>query len=295
MKKILLDTDIGSDIDDAFTLAYLLSHPDCDLLGITTVSGDGDRRAMMASAMCKAAGKGNIPIYPGVEKPLLIPQKQPIAKQAEVLSKWEHEKNYPKGEAIEFMRQTIRKNPHEVTLLAIGPMTNIGLLFSIDPEIPSLLKELVLMCGVFTYGLKAYVCLSEWNARCDPHATAMMYSAPVKNIKSVGLDVTTQVTMKKSDIFARSKADVLKPVLDFCNVWADNESDAVSTFHDPLAAAVIFDDSICTFKRGNVSVEIESKRAEGLTYFDEDPNGRNEVALTVDSERFFEHYFSIVK
>ena len=77
-KKIILDTDIGSDIDDAVCLAYLLSHPDCDLMGITTVSGEPVKRAMLASAICKAVNR-NIPIYPGSEAPLLIKQKQPVA------------------------------------------------------------------------------------------------------------------------------------------------------------------------------------------------------------------------
>ena len=62
--KILLDTDIGSDIDDAIALAYLLAQPQCELLGITTVTGEPEKRAMMASAQCKLAGR-NIPIYPG--------------------------------------------------------------------------------------------------------------------------------------------------------------------------------------------------------------------------------------
>jgi len=62
--KILLDTDIGSDIDDAVCLAYLLANPDCDLLGITTVTGDTVKRASMASVLCKIAGR-NIPIHPG--------------------------------------------------------------------------------------------------------------------------------------------------------------------------------------------------------------------------------------
>jgi inosine-uridine nucleoside N-ribohydrolase len=74
--KILLDTDIGSDIDDAVALAYLLCKPQCDLLGITTVSGEPGRRAMMASAQCKLAGR-EIPIFPGTAEPLLIRSRQP--------------------------------------------------------------------------------------------------------------------------------------------------------------------------------------------------------------------------
>jgi inosine-uridine nucleoside N-ribohydrolase len=77
--KVLLDTDIGSDIDDAVCLSYLLSQPRCELLGITTVTGEAEKRAMIASSLCKIAGK-EIPIYPGIEKPLLLPQKQKIAQ-----------------------------------------------------------------------------------------------------------------------------------------------------------------------------------------------------------------------
>ena len=111
MEKILLDTDIGSDIDDAVCLAYLLNQPKCELLGITTVSGEAEKRAMMASVICRAASRSDIPIFPGTEQPLLTPQKQPVAYQAVKLPKWEHQNDFPKNEHIEFMRRTIRKFP----------------------------------------------------------------------------------------------------------------------------------------------------------------------------------------
>ena len=292
-KKILLDTDIGSDIDDSFCLGYLLKQEKCDLLGITTVSGEAEKRAKMASIMCKAAGRNDIPIYVGAEKPLLTAQHQPEAKQAKVLDKWAHDTVFPKGEAIAFMRKTIRENPGEVTLLAIGPMTNVALLFASDPEIPLLLKQLVLMCGVFTYRYNKDACLCEWNALCDPHATAMVYNAPVKRVRSIGLDVTGQVTMKKKDFSATFKADVMKPLLDFSDVWDDKDGSII--FHDPLAAATIFADGICAFSRGDVAVELQSERAKGLTYFDLNKNGNDEVALKVNSEQFFKHYIDVVE
>ena len=153
--KVILDTDIGSDIDDAICLAYLLAQPRCELLGITTVTGEPNQRAQIASAICKAAGR-NVPIYPGVDTPLLISQKQPQAPQAAALEKWQHDTEFPQGEAIDFMRRTIRANPGEVTLLGIGPMTNIALLFACDPEIPKLLKSLTMMVGVYTNRLAGW-------------------------------------------------------------------------------------------------------------------------------------------
>jgi inosine-uridine nucleoside N-ribohydrolase len=293
-QKVILDTDIGSDIDDAVCLAYLLANPDCDLLGITTVTGQPELRACLASVLCTVAGK-SIPIFPGAEQPLLREQLQPKAPQAEALARWEHKSLFPKGHAIGFLRDTIRANPGEITLLTIGPLTNIALLFKIDPEIPSLLKSLVMMCGVFTNHL-AGVGPLEWNAMLDPHATAIMYRQAAAaragtSWRSVGLDVTCQVTMPAGEVRSKFSPRLLQPVLDFAEVWF-RHVDKI-TFHDPLAGVTLFDDQVCQFTRGQVEVELESSRLAGLTHWKAQPEGPHEVALTVNSQRFFEHYFSV--
>ncbi|MDR3551505.1 MAG: nucleoside hydrolase [Clostridia bacterium] len=291
MEKILLDTDIGSDIDDAVCLAYLLSNPECELMGVTTVSGEPVKRAMLASVLCRAAKK-EIPIYPGVESPLFGKNSQPLARQADAIGRWSCETEFPRGEAVEFLRKTIRRHPGEITLLAIGPMTNIALLFSVDPEIPSLLKQLVLMCGVFTNRL-AGVGPLEWNALCDPHATSIVYNAPVRIHRSIGLDVTCQVTMSKQDVEKNFTAEILRPVKDFTRVFF--ESFSVMTFHDPLAAVSIFAPGVCSFEHGNVEVELGGGKSEGMTFWTPDREaGRHEVALGVDKDSFFRHYFSVV-
>ncbi len=287
--KVILDTDIGSDIDDAICLAYLLAQPQCELLGITTVTGEADQRAMLASVLCKIASK-HVPIFPGAEEPLLIPQRQKRAPQAAALTKWEHDEKFPRGQALEFLRQTIHKYPGEVVLLTIGPLTNIGLLFRMDPEIPSLLKGLVMMCGVFTNRL-AGVGPLEWNAIGDPHATAIVYRAAPAIHRSVGLDVTCQVTMNARQVREKLNSDLHQPVLDFAEVWFQ-QRDTI-TFHDPLAATTIFDDQICVFEKGTVDVELASERLGGMTFWKRGGSEKHEVALKVDSTRFFEHYFSV--
>ena len=287
--KIILDTDIGSDVDDAFCLAYLLAQPKCELLGITTVTGEADKRAMLASVLCKVAGK-HIPIFPGSEEPLLVPQRQKQATQAAALSKWEHDQEFPRGQAIDFLRRTIRKYPGEVVLLAIGPLTNIGLLFRVDTEIPSLLKGLVMMCGVFTNRL-AGVGPLEWNALGDPHATAIVYQAATGIHRSIGLDVTCQVTMNAKQVREKLHSDLHQPVLDFAEVWFRQRD--IITFHDPLAATTVFDDQICVFKKGTVEVELTSERLEGMTLWRSGGSEKHEVALEVNSRRFFKQYFSV--
>jgi inosine-uridine nucleoside N-ribohydrolase len=290
-EKIILDTDIGSDIDDAVCLAYLLAQPQCDLLGITTVTGEVEKRAMMASALCKVAGR-QVPIFPGADQPLLVEQKQPKAQQATALDKWDHDTLFPKGQSIEFLRQTIHQHPGEITLLTIGPLTNAGLLFKVDPEIPSLLKRLVLMCGVFTTRLPDVGPL-EWNAMLDPHATAIVYRAPVRIHRSIGLDVTCQVTMDAAQVRQKFQTPLLRPVLDFAEVWFEH-ADRI-TFHDPLAATTIFDESICRFKQGSVVIEVQDEKLAGQTRWTPGAPGVHEVGLEVSPERFFDHYFGVVK
>jgi len=293
MEKILLDTDIGNDIDDTVCLAYLLRQKKCEILGITTVSGEPVERAKITSAFLRAEGREEIPIYPGVEAPILTPQKQPFPHQKIYLPKWSHETKFPEGEAIEFMRRTIRANPGEVTLLAVGPLTNVALLFAVDPEIPHLLKELVIMGGIFAYSYIDNPCLTEWNARCDPYATSIVYGAPVKNMVSVGLDVTQQVILQKEEIIDLFTTDMLKVVLAFSGILEGTRE--VIAFHDPLAAAMIFEKDLCTFERGNVEVETDSTPLEGLTSFTVDEKGNDEIAVAVDRERYFKHYFDICK
>ena len=126
----------------------------------------------------------------------------------------------------------------------------------------------------------------------DPHATAIVYRAATRIHRSIGLDVTCQVRLSAAEAHQRFRADLLQPVLDWAEVWFQN-TDTI-TFHDPLAAATIFDDQICTFEKGWVDVELASPRLHGLTYWDPGAaHSRHEVAVAVNPEHFFEHYFTV--
>lgn len=287
-EKVLLDTDIGYDIDDAVCLAYLLQQPQCDLIGITTVTGEADQRASIASALCRAAGK-DIPIYPGAEEPLLVPQLQVAAPQAQALAGVPHRLDFPRGEAIEFMRHTIRRFPGQINLLAIGPLTNIALLFLVDPEIPGLLKSLVMMCGSFLGEEPT----AEWNVRIDPHAASIVYRASVPVHRSIGLDVTTQVSLSQKVVRHNFQRGLLRTVLHFAEVYFAHRERIV--FNDPLAAATLFDDTLCTFERGEVYVTIDHTSLRGQTRWDADRFGPHEIATAVQPRQFFEHYFSVFR
>lgn len=295
--KVLLDTDIGTHIDDALCLTYLLAEPECELLGITTVTGQAMERAKIASAVCRHFGR-DIPIHAGAEKPLLVPAQQLHAGQAQVLSRWPHQVDFPSLSAAEFLRQTIHQHPHEIVLLGIGPLTNLGLLFALDPEVADLLKGLVLMGGCFSSQL-ANVGPYELNIQLDPHAAAIVYQQSIALHRSVGIDVTCATALSAREFVDKLKGDRFAPARDFAEVWLrENEeiwfkSDERVTFHDPLAAAAIFHPEFCPFVRGKVEVELSPGRALSLTHFDPTPDGPHEVSGTVHPEAFFEYYFRV--
>ena len=288
--KVLFDTDIGSDIDDAVALAYLLSQPRCELLGITTVTGEPVKRAEMASAICRNVGRDDVPVHPGCPEAMLIEMRQKEAPQAAALGDWDRRSDFEPLSAVEFLRRTIRAHPGEVTLVGVGPLTNLGLLFALDAEIPSLLKQVVLMCGRFfnTMG-------GEWNAIGDPHATAIVYgngfqSRPPRHV-SYGLDVTTQCRVPAEQCRQRFTAKVLQPVRDFAEVWFQHHE--YITFHDPLAVASIFEPELCRYRQGRVTISL-NEPTMGWTIFRQVEDGPHTVAAEVDAERFFQHYFQTV-
>jgi purine nucleosidase len=264
-------------------------------LGVTTVSGEPAKRAELASAICHAAGRPEVPIHVGAADPILIEQPQKHASQHEALGEqWTHDKYEAKPTALEFLRQTIRSRPGEITLLTIGPLTNIALLFALDPELPGMLKQIVLMAGrFFTRSREGHVV--EWNMLCDPHAAAKVFKAPVPKFIAVGLDVTTQCQMDADECRRRftEAGGPLAPVAAMAEVWFRHTNKV--TFHDPLAASLIFEPSLCELDTCHIEVDILNAPTMGHTYHRYNTNqSPHQVAHSVDVKGFFEHYFSVV-
>ncbi|AZN39080.1 nucleoside hydrolase [Paenibacillus albus] len=305
-KKVWLDTDIGGDIDDALCLAYLLQQPACELVGISTVGGEAERRAMVADAICQAAGRQDIPVYAGADRQLLPSSVYPTPDGASRLPNWPHRLIAKRDQAVDAMRRAIREHPHELSLLAVGHLTNIALLFRLDPEIPQLIKELHIMSGVFSTDLEAGpdMPMGNWNSWLDPHACAIVYDADVPIRRTFGLNVTSQLVLKqveKPELFGTStgtdtergqgRDSMMRAVGDFGAPWLANHE---MTFHDPLAAACLFEPQLCSYQRSG-SVTVDYTNAETLGAMGFQPGaGRDEIAATVERERFFEHYFAIV-
>ena len=274
-------------MDDAITLAYLLANPDAEIMGITTVTGEAAERARLASVLCRIAGREDIPIYPGCENPIFVPQIELYAPQKKVLGRWEHQKEFPANRAVAFMQDVIRRNPGEITLVCIAPLTNVGLLFAMDPEIASLLKRIVLMCGSPTY--TRYDNTGETMSAMEKSDVIVLVD--VREHITCGLNVTSQSIMKPEEAEGLFRHPILEPVLDIAREWFKDEERV--TFHDPLAAVSLFHDDVCLFEQGDLFIETDSSLLSGFTYWKKKSDGRHRVAMKVNKEKFFEHLFEV--
>jgi purine nucleosidase len=286
---VILDTDIGSDIDDAVALAYLLRQPRCELVGVTCVTGEVGKRCALADAVCRAAGREDIPIHAGAREVLLHGPGQPHVRQYEALRGKPHRIDWPAGTAVEYMRKAIRARPGEITLLSIGPFTNLALLVATDPEALVLLKEVVSMAGVFYPGPID----SEWNCRVDPVATAMVLKGTARAgvpHRCYGLDVTMKCRMPVEEVIRRFTAPPLDFVREMTRIWARDGKEV--TFHDPLAAAAIFEPGLCEYETGTITADSTPGDAGGRTPFVAGP-GSHRVAKSVDPAGFFAEYFGV--
>ncbi len=132
----------------------------------------------------------------------------------------------------------------------------------------------------------------EWNIAGDPLASQITYKAPVRLHRSLGLNVTQQVMMSAEEVRKRFTAPLLRPVMDMAEIWFGQFYPFI-TFHDPLAAATIFAPELCSFQQGTVTVDNEVK--PGSTIWQPDGSSSpHEVAMTVDVDRYFQHFFEVV-
>ena len=279
--KILLDTDIGCDIDDMYTLGYLLAREDAELVGITTVTGEADIRAKLASAMCKLADK-DIPICIGADK--LCGEKfvqwETVRSERELLDKYPHRTEFPTG-AAEFMKDIIEKYPNEIILCAIGPLTNVAELFTKYSHTAKQIKTLVIMGGRFGEVDTKLWGENEWNIINDIEGAKAVFDAPCADVRVFGVELTCKCfgdPVKVSDAFMESA--VLRPAAIAARGWKNGV-----WFHDAVAAASLFCDDGMTFEKGNITVT-----DKGETVFTKDDDGRHTLMTAMDNDLFFEHY-----
>ncbi len=271
--KIVLDTDIGDDIDDAYALAVLVAQKNVTLLGVTTTFGETAKRAQLTAKLLKVMGHGDVPVHAGREGVQKIREQYAWAKDY-------HSRSIKKEPAVEFLRKTIERNPGEVTVVAIGALTNLADLFTKYPEVKSKLKRIVIMGGAVYVGYNNQAPpVIEWNIRCDPPAAKIVYESGVP-LTMAGLEATTMMQFsvehqKRLYAHGTPTTDALAALT---YLWGNN----VPTLFDGVAAAWAAGVPFCDSEMRHVEVT-----PEGLTKFGEGkPNV--EVLIHPRKEAFLE-------
>ncbi len=198
-QKVILDCDLGGDIDDAFAVALLLSSPQFEVLGITLDHGLTGKRAQVACRILYETGLDQIPVAVGRQTPNVVGQDTEIAAYSPQFS-WAEGFSAIKPVATpapEFILQMLRKYPHEIVLFTVGPVPNLADLLEKDPQALTLAKQVYAMFGSFFLGYGSNpIPSAEWNVRADV-ASAKRFVNSGAEITYAGLDITAFVTLEE--------------------------------------------------------------------------------------------------
>ncbi|NAZ84659.1 nucleoside hydrolase [Kineococcus indalonis] len=264
MQRVVLDTDlamgaVGSDIDDGFALALALADPGIALDLVTTVNGNTDveTATSLTLELLHRLDRAQVPVHRGATRPLLRPQ----ARSGHLPDGVPVRQPRP-GHAALAMVEHVREHPGEVTVVAIGPLTNIALAVRLDPDFAPSLKRLVVMGGVFLGHTHDATMPGEFNLWSDPEAAAIVLDSGVV-ADFVGLDVTTQVRLDRRQ--ARQMADSGGSFASFAGrcttAWIEHLASTSTgsvhscALHDPLAVAAVTQD-LLTWREAHVQVEL---------------------------------------
>lgn len=315
MLRLLLDTDPG--IDDALALFLALASPDVQLEAVTTVSGNVhvDLTTRNALALLELAGKSAIPVARGSDRPLV---RQPVIADyvhgqnglGEV--RLPHPQLQPVSKhAVDVIIQKILEAPGEITLAAIGPLTNLALAVRREPRIAQSVREVFIMGGALRVPGNVTP-VSEFNIFADPHAAHIVMHAGWP-IRLVSLDTTSHAGMRREQFAALAASD--HPVTQCMKAMVDYHLDefgkarGITAFHmhDPLCLAAAIQPDLIDWKPAYVDIELNGTLTLGATvaYFEKlediDPNlahpHRSNVlaSVGVDVERFVAMYMQRVQ
>ena len=308
-KKIIIDTDPG--IDDAMAILFALKAPELELVGLTTIYGNvhTDLATQNALRLVELAHRPDIPVAHGANLPLVVPLKR-VASQVHGADGFGNtHQPPPRGKPIDssaaqFIAETVMAHPGEITLVPIGPLTNLALALALEPRLVEAVAGVVLMGGAaFVNGNVTPA--AEANISKDPHAADVVFTAGWP-LTMVGLDVTTKTVMTPEYIAdLKSAATRTTHFINMINpFYMDFYQQTYHGLtgmhvHDPSAVAYVVDPSLFTTLPAPVRV-ITDGIAAGLTLPDghqqwDTPNGWTDQPLTnicidVDSPRLLNLY-----
>jgi purine nucleosidase len=279
-RLVLIDTDIGDDIDDAFAVSLALRSPELKILGITTAFGQTGLRAQLTTHLLSTIGRSSIPVVAGIATPPRTAfTQQHYAKGGDAI-------HTHAGSAPDFILDQIRRHPGQITLIAIGPLTNLGAAIDQDPATFHELKRIVMMGGSIYKGYGSPHPEPEWNIVCDIPAARKVFASGVP-IFMMPLDATMLKLdeTRRNELFAH-KSPLNAQLSELYSEWSQATKQPTPTLFDPMAVAFATHPDLCPTTALHLTID-----DKGLTQPSTGaPNA--EVCLQSDSDAFFHYYLS---
>jgi purine nucleosidase len=290
--RAILDTDIGTDVDDCLALALLLHSPELQLEGITCVYGDVDLRARMALKLLQLWGAANIPVLTGARKPLLGLRDiyWEGHEGAGLLTAEDANLPITPEFAPDYLVRMVMDNPGQIHLIAIGPLTNVALALLKEPRMAQNLAHLTIMGGVLRGAHDLSLPYVEHNIKCDPEAAHIVFSSGAP-ITLIPLDTTVQVRVNRDGLSRIHAADTPfnTAVAEQLERYPRFQVQGWTSLHDPLAVGAVIRPQLVETTLVHLDVELGGRFTAGATLM-HSPNfdfpANVQVALTVHVNAF---------
>jgi len=325
MKKIILDTDpgigaLGADIDDGLAIIMALNSDKIEMLGMTIVNGNvtTEQGTINALNLLEIMNRPEINVYPGAINPII----QEMEEIRNTFSKILERSGWKKGatvssstinlkpqskHAVDFIIEQANKYPKEITMVCIGPLTNLALAIRKEPSLPGLLKETVIMGGGWTQPLDCYTSVAEFNMYCDPEAAKIVFHS-VMPLYMTGFETAKKSMLKREhlNIIREFDTPVSRFIVEAAEPWLKFMKAAFGIDYcylpDPQAIALLINEKLFTLKDMYVDIETKGELTRGMTVADRNealkecefaPNVK--VCTHIDNERFMNLLLGLLK
>lgn len=304
-RAIVLDTDMGSDVDDALCLALALASPELEILGITNVGRESVLRARVTRRLLELAGRTEIPVFAGCRVPLLAGAGfNWFGHEGEGILEPGIEPPIADLHGVDALLEISRARPG-LEIVAVGPLTNLAVALAKEPDFASRVGRLTVMGGhlrevsyrgrVFPHGV-------DYNLCSDPHASLVVLRSGIPT-RLVSADVTLRTRLSEADVqrFEGAGTPLLAALARSVRIWTpvqrqlfDEKSaaavDNAAFLHDPLTLACVYDESFCGFEMLEIEPAIEGGIFRTLVRATATPASLPmRCATSVDAERFRDH------
>lgn len=304
MKKVIIDVDTG--IDDALALIVALKSKKLNVLGVTTVAGNisVDLATENTLRVLKLLKHEELEVYKGCYKPIArnggfkeaVHGERGLAGQLKSMKT----KEESKVQGVDFIIDEVQKSPGEISLIMLGPLTNLATALRKDPTIADKLKSVYVMGGAFNVPGNITP-VAEFNFYADPEAVYEVLKSGIKP-KIVGLDVTTRARLFEEDLKNINKETelgrfVYNVVSFFINKSSTSRNDKSCSLHDPLVVSFAMDEKLIELREVFVDIEYSSRICDGqsVSYYNRSGYEANaEIAISHDDQRFKKIFLDLI-